>query len=154
VNIGTISISDVVAIPMLCIAVLAIVLVPMARRLSRTREQMDELARTLRATEDRLAALAGVTGRGFASTYSTLDFAHGMMERVRQERLAELNPDELAAHLRELRRGVERAWAEANLLTNNMPARISALGQLNGRLGDANSAEVTKHMSVLESSDQ
>jgi hypothetical protein len=151
---ATISISDVVAIPALCVAVLAIVLVPLVRRQSEARAQTDELARKLRAVEDRLAALAGVTARGFASTYSTLDFVHGLAERLRQERLAELNADEVEARLSDLQRGVERAWAEANLLTNDEAARTSALEQLNGRLGNAHSAEVTTHMSTPEPSDQ
>jgi hypothetical protein len=60
------------------------------------------------------------------------------------DRLSETKPEDLVRTLKDLQRGVERAWAEANLLSADVTARTSAREQLNGRLGDEHSAGVMR----------
>ena len=137
-------IDDVVAVPALCLAVLALVLVPVWRRLSQQRRALAQLTAALERSEARREALADVAARGFASTVSALEFEAGVLERMLANRLSELDPQDLVGAFADLRRGIERAWAEANLLSADAVARTSAREQLNQRLGDARSVEIAR----------
>jgi type II secretory pathway pseudopilin PulG len=143
-SVADITVSDALALAALCVAILAIVLAPLARRVSRTRTEVKELAARLQDTERRLSTLAALTGRGFANTHSALAFAHGVLDRARSGRLPEVDQQQLSEQLAQMRRGVERAWAEANLLSDDPALRTSAYEQLNGRLADRDTAEVKR----------
>jgi len=142
--VAALTLSDGIAPAALVVAVLAAILAGPAVRGASRRREIADLRAALRDAEDRLEALAAVTGRGFASTLSAFDFEGGLLERMLSGRMSEADADGLLRTHREMRRGVERAWAEANLLSADPAARRSAQEQLNGRLADEHSAEVIR----------
>ena len=136
------TLSDVVAPAALVVAVLAVLLAQPIGQSAKSRRERRAAGAALAETEARLAALAGVTARGFASTLSVLDFDAGVLERSLHGRINEADRDALLLTHQELRRGIERAWAEANLFSADPAARQSARDQLNVRLADDHSHSV------------
>ncbi|MGB2710845.1 MAG: hypothetical protein WBC33_04955 [Conexibacter sp.] len=137
---GGLTLSDIAGI----VAVFGVLLAPLLAYLRWLHRQVASLTRELDAAQARAEGLAGTAARGFAKTRAALAFEASLIERLLRGRLDEVDPDEVAALLAELQRGVERAWAEASVLSGDASSQTSALQQLGGMLGDARSAEIVR----------
>jgi hypothetical protein len=110
-------------------------------RLDDLKQEIDD-----RATESkhRRILFAGVGARGFAGTGNSLEFAAGLFERLLTDRTKEIDPQASLAAFRELRADVERARAEALLLTDDRTAQLSALNLLTYGVGDEGTEQLLR----------
>jgi hypothetical protein len=131
------------------VAVLGILAAPLIVYLRWLHRQIVALRTEVEAARRREAALAGAVARGFASTASVLAFEAGVIERVLTGRLEEVDSKETINVLNELRLSVNRAWAEASVLSGDQAARDSALRQIEARLGDEHSMRLAKLLNDL-----
>jgi hypothetical protein len=137
---GVLTLSDIAGL----VAVLGVLLVPLAWYLRWIHGQVKSLQDRVRAAEAREAALAGAAARGFAAAANTLAFEAGAIERLLKGRSGEIDADDFVRLLSELREAVTRAWAEASVLSDDGPALRSALRQIDALLGDETSVRLAQ----------
>lgn len=138
--IAALTLSDVAGL----VAVIGILAGPLLAYLAVLSRRTAILSREVEAARKREAALAGVIARGFASAANADAFAAGLIERVFTGRHEEVAPHEAINAHRELLRGLQRAWAEASVLSDDEVSRESALRQLAARLGDEDSVRIAE----------
>jgi hypothetical protein len=131
---GGISLGEIAAVVGLCVAVTTALVVPVGAVLRRTRRDVkkleEEVAETLRNEPRQRAAMADVAGRGFAGSLSSLEFSAGLLQRVMDDRVSEIDPAAAIRELQHLRVDIERAWLETRLISGSRAIQTSALQQL------------------------
>jgi hypothetical protein len=130
---------DFLSIAAVCAVVCIALLGPTWASLSRTRKRLKEVELEL-GTDDLdgylYRKLVAITAeRGFVGVSNSLEFFAGILQRVYEKRLHQIDAKRALDKLHGHRSEVERAWMELQLLTGDRVKKTSALQQLE-RLGD------------------
>lgn len=134
----------------LVLAMLAIVLGPLLRRVRRHRQELDELRARLTRAEGVGELVCTTVTRGLIGVDNTLDWSAGIVHRLMLRRDEEIEVDRAIGELRTLRVSVERAVAEVRLLAGDKAEQISALQQLTYRLGNSDTVDVFGRAASLD----
>lgn len=135
--------SDLIAIAGLVIAVVSALLAPLWISLRRAKKSISAALAVLdtAAAEHRAAdAVSSVAWRshalGLQAISNSLESCAGLLHRILLDRAAEVDADAAIRQLHGIKTGVDRAAAEAALLTGSKREQLAALPQLVHRLGD------------------
>jgi hypothetical protein len=131
--------TEVLEIAGLCAIVMSALLVPMWAYARRSRKRLMELEAAWGSNSggDRLyrKLVAETVARGFVGASNSLEFIAGIIERIVNNRLKEIDGQKALGKLGHHRAEVERAWMELRLLTGDRAEKTSALQQL-AQIGD------------------
>jgi len=130
-----------VTLPLLIAVVVASAIAAGARhKLARLEERVAVLDRRQQDASQRERLLSGVVARGFAGSHNSLTFSAGVIDRLIQQRMTEIDPSLARHQLARLSESLERARAEALIMADDAVGQRSAIQQLSNGLGDADTA--------------
>ena len=145
------TIGELAEIAGVVVAVVSLLGAPMAISLQRTRRRLRQLCVRVDGMEAVERMSRASLARGLVSIDNVLDWSAGILHRLERDTNDQIELPPTILELRTLRVAVERAWAEARLLSDDRSAQVSALQQLTHRLGDAETATLLRDAACLGS---
>ncbi|HWT92444.1 MAG TPA: hypothetical protein VN238_05575 [Solirubrobacteraceae bacterium] len=155
-NALALSLQDILAVAALVAAVVTAILTPVGLALHRMRkdlvaalEGLDVAADAYSQSTDVAALLLRSEIASRRAMASAMESSAGLHHRVLLGRTGEIDAEAAIIHLHKMRIGIDRAAAEAALLSSMAAVQVPALQQLVHRLGDAGTLELLNDAAAI-----